>query len=105
MYTLAFLMLWIMWFGVKYELRGELLILRFGPFWKKIDVNTFQQITYSRSVIASAAMAIKRLEILYDNFQMVHISPKNEELFVQKMMEINPKIEVKNKRKNDKGDD
>ena len=50
-------------------------------------------------MISSAAASLDRLEILYDTFGSVLVSPKEKMGFIDQLKEINPSIEVKLKEK------
>ncbi|MBS7332625.1 MAG: PH domain-containing protein [Weeksellaceae bacterium] len=63
-------------------------------FHKKIDIEHIKAIKKSRSWISSPALSIDRIEISYNTYDSVLISPKNREQFIQELQQINPNIEL-----------
>ncbi|WP_191273522.1 PH domain-containing protein [Neobacillus kokaensis] len=91
--TSGFIM-WL-WFATYYEINGNELKIVAGPFRSRIDIIEIKSIRPSRSILSSPALSMNRLEILYGKWGMVLISPKNEEQFCEKLMNINPNIDIK----------
>jgi hypothetical protein len=58
-----------------------------------IDINTIRKIEATKSVLSSPALSLDRLEVFYNKFDSVMISPKNKENFVAQLQNINPAIE------------
>ena len=63
-------------------------------FHQKIDIEHIKAIKKSRSWISSPALSIDRIEISYNTYDSVLISPKNREQFIQELQQINPNIEL-----------
>lgn len=70
------------------------LVVKSGYFYRKIDIEHIKTIKKSKSWISSPALSIDRIEISYNKYDSVLISPKNREQFVQELQQINPNIEL-----------
>lgn len=64
-----------------------------------IPISTIRKINESNSVLSSPAASLDRLEISFNKYDSVLISPKEKAEFIKTMLEINPTIEVNYKRK------
>ena len=64
-----------------------------------IQISTIRKINESNSVLSAPASSLDRLEIIYNKYDSVLISPKEKTEFIKTMLEINPTIEVNYKRK------
>jgi len=58
-----------------------------------IDINTIRKIEATKSVLSSPALSLDRLEVFYNKFDSVIISPQNKEEFITQLQNINPAIE------------
>ncbi|WP_322971581.1 PH domain-containing protein [Faecalibacter sp. LW9] len=63
-------------------------------FHKKIDIEHIKAINKSRSWISSPALSVDRIEIFYNKYDSILISPKNKENFIQQLQQINPNIKT-----------
>lgn len=70
------------------------LVVKSGYFYRKIDIEHIKTIKKSKSWISSPALSIDRIEISYNKYDSVLISPKNREQFIQELQQINPNIEL-----------
>jgi len=59
-----------------------------------IDIHQITEIKTSKSWISSPALSLDRIEILYNTYDSVIISPKNKSQFIQELKQINPFIKV-----------
>ncbi len=87
------LLFW-MWFGTGYIIQHETLIVKFGPFKKKINIEGIKRVSKEKNVWAAPALAADRLRIYYGLYEEISISPKNKEEFVKLLLEKNKKIEL-----------
>jgi len=85
-------------FSTKYELTEKELIYQSGPIKGKIEIERIREIIKGKSlwVGLKPAIARKGLIIKYDKYDEIYISPESNEMFVNKIREINPKINVVN---------
>ena len=63
-----------------------------------IQISTIRKINESNSVLSAPASSLDRLEIIYNKYDSVLISPKEKAAFIKTMLEINPIIEVNYKK-------
>ncbi|TRO66828.1 PH domain-containing protein [Christiangramia sabulilitoris] len=89
------LLFWIQ-FSTKYELTEKTLIYQSGPIKGKIEIERIHEIIKNKTlwVGLKPAMARKGLIIKYDKYDEIYISPESNEIFVDKIVEINPEIKV-----------
>ena len=59
---------------------------------KKIDINSITKISKTNNPISSPALSLDRIEIFYNKYDSVIISPKNEQEFIQDLHKINSSI-------------
>ena len=59
-----------------------------------IDIKSIRKITETYNPLSSPAASIDRLEIFYNKFDSILISPKHKREFIQNLLEINPNIEI-----------
>lgn len=86
-------------FAMYYAIDGKELIIKAGPFYKlKITISSIYKVEETWGIIKSPAASTDRLEIFYEKFDSVMISPKNKMEFTNALKEINPGIEVKMKK-------
>ena len=94
---IAIMLVWL-WFSTGYEVSGDLLIIRSGPFKKSIPIKDINKITQTNNLMASFALSLDRLEITYGSkFGMVVVSPKDKVGFVSLLKRSNPRIKVDEK--------
>ena len=63
-----------------------------------IKISTIRKINETNSVLSATASSLDRLEIIYNKYDSVLISPKEKTEFIKTMLEINPTIEVNYKK-------
>lgn len=90
-----------MFFSTFYIIENEVLTIKSSFLYNsKIDIKTIKQIIETNNLLSSPAMSIDRLEIKYNKYDTVIISPKDKAGFIKELLDINPNIEVKYKKKN-----
>ena len=82
-------------FSTNYTLTDQgTLKIRCGIFYyKEIDISKIKSIVKSNNLISSPAPSLDRIELAYGKFDLIIISPKNQEVFAEELTRINPKIE------------
>jgi hypothetical protein len=86
-----------MFLTTYYVIDNGKLIIRCGFLYHKaIDIDTIRKISATNLALSSPATSLDRMELLYNKFDSVLISPKDKEGLLKKLLEINPSIEVKN---------
>lgn len=78
--------LWMM-MTTYYLIEEKNLVIRFGPFKKTVPLASITSIRKTRNPMSSPAISLKRIEILYNRYDMVLISPKDRDAFIQVLSE------------------
>jgi hypothetical protein len=79
----------------QYKIIGKTLRIKSGIFVNKaISIDTIRMITETNSTLSSPANSLDRIELRYNKFEKIIISPKDKDGFIKKLFEINPGIEV-----------
>jgi len=89
------LLLWI-YFGTEYELTEKELKYKSGPIRGRIEINNIKEIIKGKSLWSGLkpAMARNGLIVKYGKFDEIYISPKTNETFVKRIVEINKNIKI-----------
>ncbi|MHC1703836.1 MAG: PH domain-containing protein [Tenuifilaceae bacterium] len=111
--TLALMIYLKLWFGVSiilvviglighlflttyYIIDGKNLIIKGGFIINKvIEIEKIKKISDSNSILSSPANSLDRIEISFNKYDNILISPKEKILFIDHLKTINPSIEVK----------
>lgn len=94
---LLYFALFYKYFGTKYEIKENHLIC-YSLFAKeKITVNRIHSIAHQQRYFFGShpATAKSGLLIKYQTVKKIYITPKNETLFIKKILELNANINVK----------
>lgn len=75
---------------IKYVIDGDTLKI-YSFFWmhNDIDIKSIRKIEPSRCILSSPAASLKRLAIHYNKYDVVYVSPRNQEDFIN---EINKRM-------------
>lgn len=95
-FSVVSLLLWI-YFGTNYELsKKNGLIYKSGPINGKINIDRITKIIKGKTLWVGfrPATARKGLIIKYDKYNELYISPKTNEMFINKILELNNKIKI-----------
>ncbi|MBU5210338.1 PH domain-containing protein [Heyndrickxia oleronia] len=89
------LIIWL-WMNTYYEITNKgLLKVVTGPFhYTSIEIKGIKSITKTRNFISSPALSMDRIEIQYNKWHSIIISPKDKNQFINQLMELNPDINV-----------
>ena len=83
-----------------YTIEGNMLKVRAGfLFNKRIEIASIKKIIETRNPLSAPATSLDRIELLYNTFDNVLISPKLKADFIAHLKAINPNIEVVLKEK------
>lgn len=88
------ILIWI-WFGTGYKIEGKVLKVQCGPFQWKLNIKEIRTVRKVKSIFSSPALSIDRLEIYYDRYKLIRISPENESEFIDLLLKENPNIQLK----------
>lgn len=75
----------------RYKIKGQQLIV----WWTKIDINSIKKIEKSNSFLSAPALSLDRIEISYNKYDSILISPKDKQGFVDELLKVNPSIDVR----------
>lgn len=82
------------WFRTRYIIQGEKLIVQSGLIKQSIEIQKITSIRETKSILSAPALSIERLEINYHPYETGQISPRERDLFLEKIREINPDIQL-----------
>lgn len=86
--------------NTHYKVEGHMLKIRSGFLYRKdIAIDSIRKIVETNNMISSPAVSLDRLEIFYNKFDSVLISPKDKAGFIALIQTINPNVEVRYKEK------
>jgi hypothetical protein len=86
-------------YSISYEIKKEVLVVKsFFWFKKVIPITSIRAIEETYNPISAPAASLKRLEIRYDRFNSIIISPKNRMDFIAHLKALSPSIQVKVKK-------
>ena len=82
--------------NLRYSLiEGFLVIVPGGILPKtRIPIEAIRKIEKTTSLISSPAASLDRIEVFYNKFDSVVISPENRQEFLQELLKQNPKIQI-----------
>ena len=92
--TVPLLMLWT-WVTTYYVVSETHLIIRYGPFKTTIPLTAIKSIQKTNNPISSPAPSLKRLEVQFNAYDSVLISPEDREGFMSYLSERCPHISIK----------
>ena len=82
-----------MFFNTTYTINQKMLHIKCGFFrYKPINIMNMKKISKSSSIISSPAASFDRIEITYDKFDELIISPKHKLKFAVDLQKINPNL-------------
>ncbi len=86
--------------NLRYIIDGDTLSIRCGFLYKKsIPIHAIKRVEESRSPLSSPAASLDRLEIIYNKFDSILISPKEKQAFIDELVKENPDIVVLYRKK------
>ena len=81
--------------NTDYTIDGSQLLVRSGIlFQRTIDINTITQISETNNFLSAPATSLDRLEIKYNKYNSVLVSPKNKTQFIHDLVAQNPNIKL-----------
>lgn len=88
-----------MYLNTNYTIENNDLIIRCGFYKKKLNISTIRKAEDTNNILSSPALSLDRLELFYNGYDSVIISPKNKAVFVAHLQKINPDVVYKQKHK------
>lgn len=90
--------LWIL-YSTYYVLEGQQLLIRCGPFRKRIVLTSIEEVSPTRSPLSSPACSLDRLRVRYQGSRFgIMISPENKEAFLDDLRSRSPSLILENGR-------
>lgn len=84
---------------IRYAIAGDMLSINSIGFSSVVPVKAIRRVEETNSLLASPAASLDRLEIVYNKYDSVLISPQDKYAFIDDLKAINPEIEVKLKHR------
>jgi hypothetical protein len=85
-------------FDTWYAVSNASLQVKCGLFYNKIiEIAAIKKIEDTRTLLSAPALSLNRLEIFYNKFDSIIISPENKAEFIRLLKDYNPSIEYFNK--------
>lgn len=85
--------------SLRYTIENKKLIVTTKIFYhKSIDIKSIRKIEETNTIISAPANSFDRLEIIYNKFDSLIVSPENKQRFIEDLLAIHPEIEVKYKK-------
>lgn len=82
--TMAFVLL--LFFGIKYVIDGDMLkVYSFWGIHEDIKISSITKIERSRCILSSPAASLDRLAIHYNKYDVIYISPRRQEEFLEEI--------------------
>ena len=79
----------------QYKIVGKTLKIKSGIFVNKlVNIDSIRSISETNSLLSSPANSTDRLELKYNKFESIIVSPKDKDSFIKNLLELNPRIEV-----------
>ncbi len=87
------LLFWIL-LKTEYRITGQTLFCTCGPIKKEIKIQEITKVSHHSGIIVPVLLKLslnnKGIIVTYGNFNNIYISPKNVDLFLLRLKEINP---------------
>jgi hypothetical protein len=92
--------LWYTFTNTFYTIRDKHSIVKCGFFVNEtINIDSIKSLVETRNPLSSAAASLDRIEVSYNKYDSVLISPKEKLEFIRHIQSINPNVEVKYRNK------
>lgn len=101
--SLFCLLLYVLFFynilSLRYIINNKVLEVKAKIFYhKKIEIKSIRMIEETNTMNSAPANSFDRIEIIYNKFDSIIISPENKQQFIESLLVINPDIKVKYKK-------
>lgn len=80
-------------FSIHYIIHKQELIIRYAWTNQKIDIKSIRKIKATKNIIAAPAASLDRIEITYNQYDHIILSPRDKIKFIQALIQIQPEIE------------
>lgn len=87
-------------YATEYKINEEVLIIKCSFLINEsINIHSIKKISETNNLLSSPAFSMDRIELLYNKYDMILLSPKEKLEFIENLKNINTKIEIKLKVK------
>jgi hypothetical protein len=91
--TVSGLILFPLLFNTRYIISNEVLNIKSGFVFKvDIDIQKIKKIAPNSTIWSAPALSFDRIEVFYNTYDSIIISPKNKKDFIETLKQINPTI-------------
>lgn len=81
-------------YTTQYIIDDEILVVKCGFIYnKRFDINKIKSIRKTSNLISSPAPSLDRIELTYEKYGVIIISPKDKISFANELTRVNPDIE------------
>ncbi|WP_420153406.1 PH domain-containing protein [Siphonobacter sp.] len=78
-----------------YQMDTDTLRITSGFFFHEcIEIKSIRKVSESRNILQSPALSLDRIELIYNRFDSILLSPRDKAGFVAELLKRNPTIEV-----------
>ena len=84
------LLVFLMFRTIKYKIEGQYLRI----WTTKIDIHSIKKVYRTNNPLSSPALSLDRIAIVYNKYDEILISPKEQSAFIAHLLSINPNIVV-----------
>ena len=84
------LLVFLMFRTIKYKIEGQYLRI----WTTKIDILSIKKVYRTNNPLSSPALSLDRIAIVYNKYDEILISPKEQSAFIAHLLSINPNIVV-----------
>lgn len=92
--------LWYTFTNTYYSINNGHLTVKCGFLVNEtINIDSIKSLRETRNPLSSAAVSLDRLEVAYNKYDIVLISPKEKFEFIRHIQTINPDVEIKYRNK------
>ncbi|MCK6147841.1 PH domain-containing protein [Paenibacillus silvae] len=92
-FSIASLLTWL-WTKTYYVINESDLFIRSGPITESIPLENIRKVKPIRSWVANAATSNQRIEISFGRYDVVHVSPLEQEIFLKELKHRCPHITI-----------
>lgn len=84
------------WFNTRYKIEHDTLQISYGLIKKTINIQEIKSIRNTTNPFVAPSLSVHRIEINYEKYKTIQISPKDRQAFVEALQQKNPYIQLDN---------
>ena len=79
--------------NTEYVIDSEKLYIKSGFVYRKhLDISRIISVRKTKNIFSAPAASLDRIQLTYDKFGILVLSPRDKEMFVKDLLKINPSI-------------